>query len=169
MTDDKEEPSYVEMPTLLESLPPTDPATLKGMSDARFANIHFAVIGRIAALWSYFEAVMDNWLLEFAQIDAKVGVCFTSQMMGSRPRIDAFIALVRYLGADKSWNANLEQLAKDVQVLSEQRNRAIHEVWRTDDPENPRRLEATARRSVRVLEIHHPTGELISLAENIVR
>jgi hypothetical protein len=88
-------------------------------------------------------------------------------MIGPRPRIDAFIALVRQLGAAKSWNDILEKFAKDAQGLAEQRNRAIHDVWQMDDPTYPQRLEATAKRAARLLKVHVPTKELIALADKI--
>jgi hypothetical protein len=153
--------------SLLESLPPTDPAVLKTIEDARRGNIHFAAIGRVAALWAHFEALIDAWLMTFSGLEEEISVCFTGQMLGSRPRVDAFIALVRQLGADRKWVGVLEAFAKDVQGLQEQRNRAIHDVWQMTDTERPQRREASARRVVRILSIHVPTRELIALAGNI--
>jgi hypothetical protein len=167
MADEKDGSSSALIPTLLGSLPSTDLQILKAIADARLSNIHFAVIGRIAALWSYLESVIDRWLWTFAEIQPEIGVCFTAQMIGPRPRIDAFIALVRQLGAAKSWNDILEKFAKDAQGLAEQRNRAIHDVWQMDDPTCPQRLEATAKRAARLLKVHVPTKELIALADKI--
>jgi hypothetical protein len=171
LAEQNDEPSsdvpHVEMPTLLETLPRSDPAVLKAVDDARLGNIHFAVIGRIAALWAYFEAVVDTWLHAFAGLEPSIGVCFTAQMIGPRPRVDAFIAIVRQLGAAAHWNDELEKFAKEVTGLAEQRNRAIHDVWQMDNPKEPQRLEATARRKVRLLKIHVPTKDLIMLADNI--
>jgi hypothetical protein len=137
------------------------------MEDARLGGKHYAAIGRVASQWSYFEAVVDTWLLAFAKIDTEIGMCFTSQMMGSRPRMDAFIALVRHLGAKKKWNAILEDLARDVVALSESRNRAVHDVWQMEEPSRPLRLEASARRKLRIVQVHVPTAELMTLAQNI--
>jgi hypothetical protein len=159
-------PPSLEMPTLLESLPPTDPSVLKVLEDARRGDIHFAMIGRVAARWAYLEAVIDTWLASFADVEVEVGICFTAQMIGPRPRIDAFIALVRYLGADKRWNDILDQFAKDLHGLAEQRNRAVHDVW-IIEPTGPHRIEATARRKVRNLKILEPTSKLIALINNI--
>ena len=156
-----------EIPSLLSSIPPTDPAVLKAFEDGRLSHKHYSAIGQVAARWAYFEGVMDTWLMIFAGIETEIGVCFTAQMLGSRPRIDGFIALVRYLGANKKWNERLEEFAKDAQGLGEQRNRAVHDVWDMSESSSPRRLEATARRLVRVLKVHVPTNELLRLAENI--
>ena len=62
MADEKDGSSSALIPTLLGSPPSTDPQILKAIADARLSNIHFAVIGRIAALWSYLESVIDRWL-----------------------------------------------------------------------------------------------------------
>jgi hypothetical protein len=154
-------------PTLLSELPPTDPAILKAFEDKWARDRHYAAIGGVAATWAYFEAIIDTWLVAFADVDAAVGVCFTAQMIGPRPRIDALIALVRYLGIAQRWNKRLEQFAKDAQGLAELRNRAVHDVWDMTEPTRPIRQEATARRALRIVQIHVPTQELFSLAQNI--
>jgi hypothetical protein len=154
-----------------EAIPPDirrwQATDLKAMANMRLGNLHFAVIGRIAALWAHFESVIDSRLFAFANLKPETGVCFTGQMIGIRPRVDAFIALVRQLGADKRWNPALEKFASDARGLAEQRNRAVHDVWQMDDPAQPQRLEATARRKVRLEKIHVPTEELIALADSI--
>jgi hypothetical protein len=152
---------------LLESMPPTDPAVLKAFADDRARNLHYSAIGQVAACWSYFEAVIDTWLMAFADVAPRIGVCFTSQMLGSRPRIDAFIALVRCLGAHEKWPKVLEAFAKDVQGLSEQRNRAVHDVWDLSESSMPHRFEASAKRRLRIAKIHVPTESLLRLARHI--
>ncbi len=127
------------------------------------------MIGRVAAAWARFEVSIDLWLCDFAEVSYKVGTCFTAQLIGPRPRMEAFIAIVRYFGADDSWNKSLEGIAKDVQALAEQRNRAVHDVWELSDASSPLRLEKTARRKVKMLAIHVPTKELIDLETNIIR
>jgi len=42
--------------TLLEKIPPTDPALFKEMMGRRLSNAHYAALGRIVANWAYFEA-----------------------------------------------------------------------------------------------------------------
>jgi hypothetical protein len=112
--------------------------------------------------------VCDRWLLEvIAGISTEIGVCFTSQMLGPRGRVDCFIALVRLKGAPKRLNKTLESFAEDVRNLGECRNRAIHDVWKLDDASKPHRIEMTARRSPRTLQIHVPTRELLDLEVHI--
>jgi hypothetical protein len=167
LAEKKEERARGFGTTLLSELPPTDPAVLKAMDDARLGMRHYAAIGRVASQWSYFEAVIDTWLLAFANINTEIGVCFTSQMMGSRSRMDAFVALVRHLGAKKKWNARLEDFAKNVVRLSERRNRAVHDVWQMHEPSRPMRLEVSAKRTLRIVQMHVPTAELTALAQSI--
>lgn len=143
------------------------PGAVKGMQDAQLQHRHYSAIGQVAAAWAYFEAIIDTWLIHFAEVKFEIGVCFTAQMVGPRPRMDSFIALTRHLGANKKWNKILEDFAKDVQKLAEQRNRAVHDVWELSEPATPHRLEATARRSLRIMPVHVPTEELMNLTRNI--
>jgi hypothetical protein len=139
------------------------------MESARLGQIHYAAIGRVAAAWSRFEVSVDLWLTDFAGVPDEIGICFTGQLLGSRPRMEAFFAMARHFGADKSWNVPFENLAKDVQGLSEQRNRAVHDVWELSDAATPLRVERTAKRKVRKLAIHVPTKELLGLEANIIQ
>ena len=162
-------PPYWQTAGVLGNLAPTNPAVLQVMAEARLGNIHYAAIGRVAAAWAHFEALVDMWLHEFAGVDTEVGVCFTGQMIGARPRIDGFIALARHRGAARKWNKKLGELAKYAQALGEQRNRAVHDVWELSDPMTPHRLEATARQTVRVLPVHVPTQDLLDLGSHIAQ
>jgi hypothetical protein len=149
------------------SLPETDPSVLQAITDAKISNAHYSAIGQVAANWAFLEIVIDSWLWALIDRPPLLGVCLTAQMLGSRPRVDAFIALVRQLGARKNWNDDLEALAKDIVGLSEQRNRAVHDIWDMREPTQPIRREASARRTVRLINIHVPTDELLALGENI--
>lgn len=153
--------------SLLGSAPAMDLATTLVFENEQLREAHYSAIGQVAAAWSFFEATLDFWLLVYAGLEAEVGACFTAQMLGSRPRVEGFIALARYLGAAKRWNDQLEAFARDVQALSEQRNRAVHDVWDMHLPSSPLRFEVSAKRAVRVLQIHVPTAELLRLVENI--
>jgi hypothetical protein len=128
---------------------------------------HYAAIGQVAVAWARFEMALDTFLGSAAEVTDEVVVCFTGQMIGVRPRIDAFISLVRYRGARKRWNDVLEKFARRAQSLAERRNRVIHDVWIMDGPDCPRRLEATARRQLRMDAIPVPTKELFTLAMDI--
>ena len=151
----------------ISNIPLTDPAITKAFKDNRSRNAHYSAIGQVAANWAYFEGVIDTWLAIFADVETEVGVCFTGQMIGPNPRLNAFIALVRHRGAKRKWNKQLEQLALDVTKLAEQRNRAVHDVWDLSEAEDPRRLEVTARKTVRVVHVHVPTEDLRRLAKYI--
>jgi hypothetical protein len=173
MAKDDEKPSTVSaggsVRSLSGDLPPTDPIVLKAFNNGRLANQHYAAIGRVAAQWARFEVTMDLWLTAFAGVPPEVGICFTGQMLGPRARVDAFIALVRHLGAPDRFNQPLEDLARAIQGLGEQRNRAVHDVWDLNDAAEPHRVERTARRKVRALAVHVPTKDLHKLEWQISR
>lgn len=158
---------YDRVPGLLEQIPPTDPARLRAIEAAELAQNHYAALGKVAAAWAYFEAVVDTWLSKFANVDSEIAICFTGQMIGPGPRTNAFIALVRHLGAKGKWGDVLDRFGKDASILGMRRNRALHDVWNMDDPAKPTRLEATAKQVVRILEIHEPTEKLLALVEEI--
>jgi hypothetical protein len=164
-----EEDSNPAIQTLLASYPPTDPSVLKMMADTKLSNSHYRAIGLVAASWAYLESVVDTWVWHFAGVKPEIGVCLTGQMIGPRPRLDAFIALVRHGGARTRWNNPLETLANDATALGEQRNRAVHDMWDLREPTIPTRREATARMKVRLLDVHVPTKDLIALAEKIYK
>jgi len=156
-----------DKPTLLGTALATPPAIVESMKNERLRTAHYAALGRVAGAWAEFEALVDAWLATFAGLTSEIGVCFTGQMIGPRPRIDAFIALVRHLGAKPKWNDRLEKLSVCAQSLGEQRNRALHDVWDMREPSQPQRKEATARKIVKVLSFHEPTDKLLRLVQKI--
>ena len=79
-----------------------DIATSAAFENARLREAHYSAIGQVAAAWSFFESTLDFWLMVYAGLEVEIGACFTGHMFGSRPRIEGFIALARYLGAAKS-------------------------------------------------------------------
>jgi len=163
MTDEPFKPSG----TLLGSIPATDPAELTVMREGRIEMLHYAAIGRVAASWSYLEALIDSSSINLAGVDAPIGVCFTAQISGSGRKLDAFIALSRFKGISKGLAKDLEAFAKDSRGLGEQRNRAIHDTWFFPHPDTPTRVEATAVKTLRLLNIPVKTEELLQLNENI--
>src|SRR6185437_163061 len=98
MADEQEEPG------MLSSIPETDPQEIERILTGRISQIHYATIGKVAVEWAYFEAMVDEWLHILADVDTEIGVCFTGQMIGIRPRLDAYIALARHLGLSVRWN-----------------------------------------------------------------
>jgi hypothetical protein len=138
------------------------------MKNRHLATAHFSAIGTVAGWWAYFEFVLDLWLWDFAGVTDEVGVCFTGQMLGARPRLDAFIALARHRGCKSRWDKIFDDFAKNATGLSEQRNRAVHDVWDVSDASHPQRHEATARRKVRLEKINFSTSDIVGLSQNII-
>jgi len=126
---------------------------------------HYAAIGRVAAEWASFEVTVDTASLNMADMDAKTAACFTAQIQGSARKLDAYIALARLRGATKTIE-ELNKFAKDTQGLQEQRNRIVHDPWVGFT--KPHRLEATARKLLRLMFIPVPTDEVLQLAPRIV-
>lgn len=162
-----DEPSESDPPRNAMGALITDPAVIKAQADAVINDRHYCAIGQVAATWAYFEAVIDAWIARLMGVGIAASVCVTAQMIGPRSRLDAFIALVRLRGAKSKWNDDLEKLAKVATGLSERRNRVIHDMWDLSNPEEPKRKEATARRTLRLLDVHEPTYKLFGLVSEI--
>ena len=153
--------------TLLERVPDTDPAVLQALIDARVSNKHYSAIGQVAAAWGYFEAIIDTWIGALFDRPFQMVACLTAQLIGHRSRIEAFIALVRVLGSRSKWNDDLEAFAKRVTGVAELRNRTVHDLWDLNNPSKPTRREVTAKRTLRVADVHVSTKELLSLTKTI--
>jgi hypothetical protein len=128
---------------------------------------HFAAIGMVASQWAYFELSIDIKTLELAMIPEEVGLCITTQVVGSGRKLDAYIALARQLGS-KNKNSDLDNFYKDNVGLAERRNRVIHDPWLIDQERQPKRLEATARKKLRYIVVTSPTSEIERLAFEIM-
>jgi hypothetical protein len=154
-------------PSFLGSIPPTPPEVLQQMHEGRTEHNHYAAIGRVAAAWSYFEAVIDSSSIPLAHVNSNVGVCFTAQIPGSARKLDAYISLARLSAISQKLIRDLCEFAKTAQELSERRNRVIHDVWFFDHPNDPQRLEASARKILRLERIPVSTDKLLNLANEI--
>jgi hypothetical protein len=128
---------------------------------------HYSCIGRVAAAWSYLEAVVDTSSIGLAGLATEPGICFTSQISGIGRKLDAYIALARLRNLPQELVQKLDALAKAAQGLGERRNRIVHDVWFFDHPNDPRRLEATARRLVRLEYIPTSSTKLTRFAYEI--
>ncbi|HTV45167.1 MAG TPA: hypothetical protein VMF05_07605 [Stellaceae bacterium] len=133
----------------------------------RLAAEHYSAIGRVAANWALFEATIDDQSIELSGIPYEIGICFASQIMGSRSKLENFIALVKHLGIPEHFTGKLENFARTVTNLSEKRNRVVHDPWILSKPAKPQRYETTARRKLRIKLIEVPTEDIIKLAHNI--
>jgi hypothetical protein len=132
---------------------------------------HHAALGKIAVVWSYFESLVDLNITILAKLESReVGVCLTSQIAGISRKLDAYIALAKLRGAAPALSKQLEGFAKDTIGLAEQRNRYIHDVWTLSQyPKPASRLEATARRKLRLKQIDTPGSELHSFAHTVAK
>ena len=105
--------------TLLGNIPPTDPAIIDAIMAKWEFNKHYSTIGQVAAAWAYFEAFLDTWTGNLLDRPFAMTACLSSQMMGSRPKLDAFISLAKVLGCDPKWDDKLEKFAKKAVGKSE--------------------------------------------------
>jgi hypothetical protein len=128
--------------------------------------LHLAAIGSVATAWSIFEAAIDVYAVSLAQIKMPVGYCFTAQVIGPARKLDAYIAIARWRGADK-FMGTLEGFAKRTAQLAERRNRIIHDPWHIEGDNPASRLEITARRNLRILMVDVPTSAVIKLDSEI--
>jgi hypothetical protein len=138
-----------------EKPPTTTQANLSKFNQASRAEAqHYSAIGRVAAAWSYFEATIDTASIALAQIGGEKGVCFTAQIAGSARKLDAYIARARLSGISKKLISDLCQFADGTHSLNERRN-------------SPQRLEATAKKIVKLQLVPTSTQELMTLADDI--
>jgi hypothetical protein len=61
----------------------------------------------------------------------------------------------------------LMTLQNDPWPLRNAGTEVVHDWWQLSDPENPHRLEASAKKLLRLVLIHHPTEKLTGLAAEI--
>jgi hypothetical protein len=129
---------------------------------------HYSGIGVVTANWSYFEAVLDTWIHHFADTNVEIGVCLTSQIVGSGRKIDALVSLIKFRGVSDPSPKALDVFSKKVAGLAEQRNRVAHDLWNLSDPKLPTRLTATARKKLILQREPVATEQLYKLAIDIV-
>jgi hypothetical protein len=151
-----------------EESPPLGEVFAEAFKDAddRITDLHYSAIGRVAASWAYFEAVIDTMTAHLMDVTVEIGTCVLSQAPGLR-RLDAFIALAKYRNAKVKDIGKLDEIAKRAAVLGQRRNRALHDVWDLSNPEEPLRREATARRKLRFMSIPVSTQELLDVVKDI--
>jgi hypothetical protein len=160
-------PSNDELTSLLSRIPRTEPEVIQAINDLRSEHSHYAAIGRVAAAWSFFEAIIDTRSIHLAKLTPEFGVCFTSQISGVARKLDAFISLARLHNIPQKLIRELHDFDKDAKSLSERRNRTIHDVWLFNHPNSPERLEASARKISKLKPIPVPTADLVILSIEI--
>ena len=129
---------------------------------------HFAAVGRVASNWAYFEMVIDDWCMRIAGIEPNVGSCLCAQIMGSGRKMDAFIAISNFLKANATTIRELNKFTTDMNGLSEQRNRVVHDPWLVL-PTAATRFELTAKRNLKLGPVQVPTEQVEELARKIER
>jgi hypothetical protein len=156
-------------PTLLESVPPTPEDVLMEMEANRAVHKHYSAIGRVAAVWSFSESLIDTQSLLLAKVNWNAGVCFTSQIAGSGRKLDAYISLARLLKiVPQETIKQLNEFSQRTTSLAERRNRIVHDVWYFNHPDPPERLEATAKRLLRLELVPTTTQELLDFSGKII-
>jgi hypothetical protein len=153
--------------SLLADFPPIDPALTIRMREELAENRHYAAIGRVAANWSYFEAVVDHCSIRLARTNKRTGIIFTSQISGIVRKMDAYISLARLRKLPLGTVGDLCKNADTSRGLSERRNRIVHDVWYFYHPASPERFEASARRLLKVESVPTSTEELLQFATDI--
>jgi hypothetical protein len=89
----------------------------------------YAAVGRIASEWSHIEHLLDQTIWDLAGINAQVGACITSQIMGVGPRCKAIITLGIGCGMSKSLQKKFRTLMSDSYSTAVYRARAVHDPW----------------------------------------
>lgn len=129
--------------------------------------IHYAAIGSAASEWAWLEQWIDFKTLELGKIPVGTGLCLTAPIAGAGRKLDAYIALARHLGAQKSLK-QLNEFAKTLTSLGERRNRIVHDPWIVNRKERAAgRLEATARKSLRFIIVPVTAAEIAKLSVEI--
>ncbi len=126
-------------------------------------SLHYATVGRVITEWSWFELWLDYKTIELGKIQFEVGLCVTAQIAGSSRKLDAYIALARFLGVKKELR-KLNKFAEATKSLAEKRNRVVHDPWLVDKYAPAMRLEVTARKSLsfRMISVEMPELEKLS-------
>jgi len=153
---------------LLSSIPPLSEDALRILRSAPMLAKLYEAIGRVAAAWSYLEALIDTASIEIVPIPAEIGVCFTAQIAGSGRKLAAYISLARYSRKlSGKLIQELDEFAQATARVAERRNRYVHDVWVYDYPKTPQRLEATANKILRLEYVDTPIEKIKKLAEEI--
>ncbi len=121
----------------------------------------------MAASWANFEATVDSYSVILSGVSPDIVVCFTAQIPGSGRKLDAYISLARLRGAPTEVIKALCKFAESTHKLAERRNRAVHDPWFLNSPENPQRLEITAQKTSVIAMREVSTEDVLKLAKDI--
>lgn len=95
---------------------------------------HHQALGRVVVAWARLEFEISFGIWSLAKVDAKIGACLTTQIMGAGRLLDSYIALAKLRPVPAKIVARLHSLQQRTHILSERRNRLIHDSWSFDPP-----------------------------------
>ncbi len=129
----------------------------------------YASVGKISSEWANLEHRLDEiiWSM-IPKTSSSQLACLTGQMMGHVPRYNAILALI----ANYKMSSDIRKTADDLRgytsKLSDDRNRAIHDVWYVDaESSEPHQYRTMPKNDLRY-GIFPPTN-LTELLEKIQR
>jgi hypothetical protein len=126
----------------------------------------FEAVGKVAASWSFFEAMLDISIWNLACMSKEFGACLVAQIAGSARKLDAIIALIKLKPEHEKKITELNKIAENSQRLGERRNRVVHDPW-MGDATGTYRLEATARKILKLQPVAVSDDEIGKLIVDI--
>lgn len=127
---------------------------------------YLEAVGRVASSWALFETVIDTTIWSLAEMHHRTGACLTAQIMGAARKLDTVLSLVKLRQDQDAMIKELNAIAKDSQSLAEKRNRVVHDPW-VESEGRIVRLETTARKVLRLEQVHVSIPELDTLLVDI--
>ncbi|MCB8877591.1 hypothetical protein [Acidisoma silvae] len=88
----------------------------------------YELIGRIASIWAALEHRIDQLIWDLMDVEQTLGACLTTQLNGPQVRIRCLKALLEARGWPQAKLTELNKFGSDMQVVQEERNRAVHDV-----------------------------------------
>jgi mRNA-degrading endonuclease HigB of HigAB toxin-antitoxin module len=106
---------------------------------------HFTAIGRIASAWATLDFEIDSLVWDLADIEPTKGACITAQLVSTRSRLQALLALMTLREADDKLMKAVRKFVTDTQELVSKRNRMVHDHWMYEvSTKKMHRLQITA-------------------------
>lgn len=114
-----------------------------------------SLIGRVAVAAARLEQELDVTIWAVMNVDAKVGACLTSLLVGPAMRIAALRNLFEQRSMSDAVRLMLKKLDGAVNNLGDKRNRILHDAWYSGDDGAGMRLHKTSRsdRSFGLVEV----------------
>ena len=86
-------------------------------------------VGLIAAETARIERLLDQAICNVAEIDFRLGACFTGQMVGPAPRSNALYQLASHAFLGDGWLSRILVIGDQAGKTFALRNRAVHDPW----------------------------------------